>query len=78
MAKKRFVMGGTPADEGILAAKLERITRVSAREVMEAVDEATKASLAGMGLEAFRFDADACPEERWMVLKIKIRPVGRV
>ena len=75
---KRMGIGTTPADEGILAAKLEGITRASVREVMEAVDEATKATLAGMGLEAFRFDADACPEERWMVLKIKIRPVGRV
>ncbi len=52
------------------------IDRATADTVMRAVDEATKTTLAAMGLEAFRFDADVHDVEGFIVLKIKIRPVG--
>ena len=71
---KRMSFGSTPADEGILEAKMESITRFGSREVMEAIDEATKKTLASMYLEAFRFDIDICPDEGWLRVKIKIRP----
>ena len=74
---KRMSYGSTPADEGSTAVKMESITRFSSREVMEAIDEATKKALASMYLEAFRFDMDVCPDEGWMRVKIKIRPAGR-
>jgi len=46
----------------------------TANRVMRAIDQAAKASLAAMGLEAFRFDADVCIEEQWLRVKIRIRP----
>jgi hypothetical protein len=54
-----------------------RITKQTARDLMPIVDEAIKQALAAKGFEAFRFDADVCPEEGWLRLKIKVRPVGR-
>ena len=50
------------------------INRETADTVMRAFDEATKATLAALGFETIRFDADVCAEENWMRLKIKIRP----
>ena len=50
------------------------IDRTTANTVMRAVDEATKATLAAMGLDAFRFDAAVHDVEGYMVLKVKIRP----
>jgi len=44
---------------------------------MRLVDEATKKVLEAMGLEAFRFDVDNCPEEAWLRLKIKIRSITK-
>ena len=54
-----------------------RKDRERSLQVMKAVDAATKQALADLGLEAFRFDIDICPEEQWMRVKVKIRPVGR-
>ena len=35
-------------------------------KIMQAIDDATKTALADLGLEAFRFDIDVCPDENWM------------
>jgi len=53
------------------------LTREMADVVMRRVDEATKATLAAMRLEAYRFDADVCIEEQWMTLKVMVRPMAR-
>jgi len=45
-------------------------------KIMQAIDDATKMALADLGLEAFRFDIDVCPDETWMRVKVKIRPVS--
>ena len=54
-----------------------RKDRERSLEVMKAVDGATKQAPGDLGLEAFRFDIDICPEEQWMRVKVKVRPAGR-
>ena len=60
------------------------ITRETARDLMPVVDKAITPALAAIGFEAFRFDATLYPDGReaegepgFMVVRIKIRPVGR-
>mgnify|MGYP001565783665 CR=1 FL=1 len=53
------------------------ITRETARNLMPVVDKAITPALAAIGFEAFRFDAAVHDAEGFMVLKIKIRPIGR-
>ena len=71
MAIKRMSFGSP-------AAKLDSIiAQAQHRHVMQAIDEATKEALANLGLEAFRFDIDVCPDEQWLRVKITMRPVRR-
>jgi len=53
------------------------ITTKTARDLMPVVDEALKQALTARGFEAFRFNADLCPEEGWVRVKVKIRPITK-
>jgi len=53
------------------------ITRELSERLMHAIDTATVDVLKAEGLEAFRFDARLCPQEGWMSVTIKMRPLGR-
>ena len=60
-------------------AAIERrgITRELSQCLMRLIDSATADALKAEGLEAFRFDSRLCPEEGWVSVTIKMRPVGR-
>jgi len=51
------------------------ITKQTARDLMPVVDEAIREALAAKGFEAYRFDCDLCPEEQWIRLKVRVRPI---
>jgi hypothetical protein len=53
------------------------LSKEMADRLMRVIDEATKDALARLALEAFRFDADYCPVEGWVRVKLKIRPAAR-
>jgi len=53
------------------------ITRELSDRLMRAIDAATADVLKAEGVEAFRFDGRLCPEEGWVSVTIKMRPVGR-
>jgi len=44
---------------------------------MRTIDAATVETLKAEGVEAFRFDSRLCPQEGWVSVTIKMRPVGR-
>ena len=53
------------------------ITRELSQRLMPVIDKATADALKAEGLEAFRFDSRLCPQEGWVSVTIKMRPVGR-
>ena len=53
------------------------ISKETARDLMPVFDEALKQALAAHGFEPFRFDADLCPEEGWLRMKVKIREIRK-
>ena len=69
----------TRRERAAVQAAMERtgITRELSNRLMRAIDTATAEALKAEGLEAFRFDARLCPEEGWLSVTIKMRPVGR-
>ena len=58
-------------------AAMERtgITRELSDRLMRAIDKATQDVIEAEGLQAFRFNARLCPEEGWMSVTIRMRPV---
>ena len=53
------------------------ITPEFCKRLMPIIDKATADALKAEGLEAFRFDSRLCPQEGWVSVTIKMRPVGR-
>ena len=53
------------------------LTKMDGWEVMKLVDQETKTALGLIALEAYRYDVAVHDAEGFMVLKIKIRPIGR-
>lgn len=69
----------TRRERPAVQAAMERtgITRELSQRLMRVIDKATVDTLKTEGLEAFRFDGRLCPEEGWVSVTIKMRPVGR-
>jgi len=60
-------------------AAMERtgITREVADTLMRTIDRATLDVIKAAGFESFRFDARLHPEDGYLTISIKMRPVGR-
>ena len=69
----------TRRERPAVQAAMERsgLTRELSARLMRVIDEATADVLKAEGLEAFRFDSRLCPQEGWVSVTIKMRPVGR-
>jgi len=69
----------TRRERPAVQAAMERtgITRELSQRLMPVIDKATADALKAEGLEAFRFDSRLCPQEGWVSVTIKMRPVGR-
>ena len=69
----------TRREHPAVQAAMERtgITRELSNRLMRAIDAAMAETMKAEGVEAFRFDARLYPEEGWMSVTIKMRPVGR-
>jgi len=69
----------TRRERPAVQAAMERtgITRELSERLMRVIDKASADALKAEGLEAFRFDARLCPQEGWLSVTIKMRPIGR-
>ena len=59
-----------------MATETKRLTKEDGAKLMRLIDSYTSTALWKEGLEAFRFDCDVHHVEGFMVLKIKVRPMG--
>ena len=69
----------TRREHPAMKAAMERtgITRELSDRLMRVIDKATEEALKAEGLVAFRFDSRLYPQEGWLSVTIKMRPVGR-